>query len=196
MKRKVIGNIKPGLLFILSAPAGTGKTTLMQMITKEFPSVIASISFTTRPPRGSEVNGVDYHFVSEEEFLQKIKHGDFLEYVQLYGHYYGTSKKWVEEKLAQGNHVLLVIDTQGAALLKEKVDAISVFLSPPSLEVLELRLVNRKTDSPEVIRARLERAKEEMKMINLYDYCIVNDNLEVAYAVLRSILIAEEHKIR
>lgn len=196
MTTKILGNSKPGRLYILSAPAGTGKTTLMERLTKEFSCVIASVSYTTREPRIGEIQGVHYNFVTPDQFQKMVKEGDFLEHVDLFGYQYGTSKKWVEEHLNQGYNVVLVIDTQGAALLKGKVDAVTIFLSPPSLEELEKRLVNRKTDNPEVIQRRLARAVEEMAQKYAYDYSIVNDDLEVAYQVFRSILIAEEHKIR
>ena len=111
---QVLGNISKGLIFVVSAPAGTGKTTLTQMLVDEFPCVIESISFTTRKIRGDEVQGVHYNFISKEEFEEKIADGDFLEYAEIYGEYYGTSRSWVESKRNEGKHVVLVIDTQGA----------------------------------------------------------------------------------
>lgn len=196
MKQKLLGNLSRGLVFILSAPAGTGKTTLAQMLTKEFSHVVTSVSFTTRAPRGGEIDGVHYNFISKEEFVERIHAGEFLEYVQLYGDYYGTSRKWVIEHQLKGKHVVLVIDTQGAALLKGKLDAISIFVQPPSIEELEKRLLARKTDSLESIGTRLEWAKKEIEAKDQYDYTLVNDDLKTAYQILRSILIAEEHKVR
>ena len=117
MTLKLLGNAKRGLAFIVSAPAGTGKTTLVQMLTDEFPCVVANISYTTRQPRGDEVHGRDYHFLTVAEFEEKIVAGDFLEHVELYNNYYGTSRRWIESQLDAGKHVVLVIDTQGAALL-------------------------------------------------------------------------------
>ena len=187
---------RSGLLFILSAPAGTGKTTLMQMLIKEFAHVIASVSCTTRQPRQGEVDGVDYHFISHEEFSNRIENGEFLEYVQLYGNYYGTSKVWVERQRAAGKHVFLVIDTQGALLLTNRSDAILIFLAPPSLEELERRLKSRMTETPAVIAKRLEWAEKELKMWAYYDYLITNDQLSIAFDVLRSIVVAEEHRVR
>jgi len=187
---------KRGLLFILSAPAGTGKTTLMTMLANEFPRVVASISFTTRLPRDGEEEGRHYFFISKDEFEKKIKADEFLEYVELYGEFYGTSRLWVEGKLAQGIHVVLVIDTQGAKLLKGKIPAITIFVVPPSLEELEKRLRLRKTEDEKVIERRLAWAKKELTAQNIYDYLIVNDDLAIAYEALRSILIAEEHRIR
>lgn len=194
--QKLLGNGKKGFLVVLSAPAGTGKTTLMDMLKKEFDCVLPSISYTSRPPRPNEIDGRDYHFISKEEFEQKIQDGDFLEYVTLYGDYYGTSEKWVLAKQAEGKHVFLVIDTQGAQQLKGKLPAIFIFVQPPSLEELRARLLKRSTETEEMMNKRLNWAKEEITRSGMYDYVIVNDNLEMAYQVLRSIMIAEERKNR
>jgi len=196
MTMRLLGNLEKGLVFILSAPAGTGKTTLVQMLTHEFSCVVASISYTTRQPRPGEINGVHYYFIDKSEFEDHIAKEEFLEYVQLYGDYYGTSRLWVENEQNQGKHVILVIDTQGAKFLKEKLRATSIFILPPSIEELERRLIHRQTDSPEVITKRVQWAKEELFSQNLYEYRIVNDNLAIAYQALRSILIAEEHRVR
>lgn len=192
----LLGNRKRGLIFILSAPAGTGKTTLVQLLTRDFSSVVASISYTTRHPRPGEVDGIHYYFLTQEEFIKRMEAGEFLEHVKLYGDYYGTSKIWVEDQLAQGKHVILVIDTQGAALLKGKIEATSIFVAPPSIEELGRRLKARQTENEEVIERRLFWAKKEMAAQGKYDYLIINDDLSSAYQVLRSILIAEEHRIR
>lgn len=196
MKNNLLGNLKKGLLFVISAPAGTGKTTLVQLLTRDFSCVIASISYTTRRPREGEVDGIHYHFISKEEFLKKVKDGDFLEHVELYGDYYGTSRSWVEEKLHQGKHVVLVIDTQGAELLRAKIETVSIFVSPPSSKELERRLKGRQADSDESIERRLAWSIKEMAVKDRYDYLVVNDDLSDAYQVLRSILIAEEHRMR
>lgn len=193
---KLLGNLNRGLLFILSAPAGTGKTTLVQKLVSEFPSVVASISYTTRQPRKGEVEGKHYFFLKKEEFEQRIASQDFLEHVELFGHYYGTSRSWVEKKLNEGMHVFLVIDTQGAQQLKHNTNAIFIFVKPPSIEELEKRLRDRNTEPLDVIENRLNIARKEMLAEKYYDYQIVNDNLETAYQVLRSIIIAEEHRIR
>lgn len=190
-----------GLLFIVSAPAGTGKTTLVSKLTGEFLNVVTSVSYTTRKPRPGEVEGVHYHFVTKEQFEQRM--GEFLEYVTLYGDYYGTSQKWVEEQQDKGKHVILTIDTQGAMKLKamqlkkrQALPSVYIFIQPPSLQVLKERLIRRKTETPEVIEARLEWARQEMKLAGEYDYNIVNDELRHAYEALRSIFIAEQHKVR
>lgn len=183
-----------GLLFIVSAPAGTGKTTLVNMLAAEFPNVIASISYTTRGPRDGEVNGKHYHFISDSEFEAKIAAQDFLEHVKLYGYYYGTSRQWIVDQQKQGKHVILVIDTQGALQLKGHIPSVLVFISPPSLEILRERLLKRQTEAPEMVEKRLEWAKIEMQRVPQYDYLVLNDDLNVAYQILRSIVIAESHR--
>lgn len=191
---ELLGNLKKGLPFIVSAPAGTGKTTLVKRLVKEFPCVSASVSCTTRSPRPGEHEGRDYHFLTEKQFNDRIVAGDFLEYVQLYDCFYGTSRTAVFKQLEEGKHVILTIDTQGAQKLRELFPAVTIFIEPPSLEVLRKRLMSRHTESPERIKERLEWAEKEMLAAGQYDYIIVNDNLDTAYEVLRSIIIAEEHK--
>ncbi len=185
-----------GLVFVISAPAGTGKTTLVRMLIEEFNRVVESISFTTRPPRPNEVPGRDYYFISPEEFEGKIAQGEFLEYAKVFGNYYGTSRKFVESQQEKGKHVILVIDTQGALQLKGKINAVFIFISPPSLEELRFRLHRRKLDTEEAMEHRLSWAEKEMALSSRYDYHIVNDHLKTAYDALRSILIAEEHRNR
>lgn len=188
--------MKRGFVFVISAPAGTGKTTLVKMLKEEFHQVVDSISFTTRPPRPNEVEGRDYHFITKEQFKQKIQEGEFLEYAEVFHQYYGTSRKFVEMQQEKGKHVILVIDTQGAMQLMGRFDAVYIFISPPSLEELMARLYRRKSEDEEAIRTRLSWAEKEMALAPKYNYHIVNDNLKVAYEVLRSILIAEEHRNR
>jgi len=190
-----------GSLFIVSAPAGTGKTTLVDMLLKEFSSAIASISFTTRKPRAGEIEGKHYHFLSPEEFEKRIAEDEFLEYVTLYGDYYGTSTEWVKSYLNAGTDVILVIDTQGARLLRSRCTAslpsrlVTLFIAPPSLLELEKRLRGRATDAEEKIEQRLKCAQVEIEEMKFYDYGIVNDDLNAAYDALRSIYIAEKHRI-
>lgn len=181
-----------GKLFILSAPAGTGKTTLVNRLVKDLPNVVQSISYTTRAPRSGERNGVHYHFVSKEEFEKRVASQDFLEYVTLYGDYYGTSKEAVEQSLAAGKNVFLVIDTQGALKLQGKVPATFIFVSPPSIEVLKERLERRKSEPREVIALRLKIASEEIAKKGQYDYEIVNDDINDAYKQLKQIVLLEE----
>lgn len=185
-----------GLVFVVSAPAGTGKTTLVQRLAKEMEHIKPSISFTTRQPRNGEENGVDYCFISKSEFESKIRNGEFLEYVELYGDYYGTSRMWVEEQLKKGNHVVLVIDTQGGLKLKGAIPAIFVFIEPPSLDELKRRLLSRKTESANSVDKRLACAEREIQQGKQYDYRIINDQLDAAYQALKSIFVAEEHRIR
>ncbi|MGL5625914.1 MAG: guanylate kinase [Candidatus Rhabdochlamydia sp.] len=197
MSQPMLGNFLNGFVFVLSAPAGTGKTTLVRMLSQEFDCIVENVSYTTRPPRSNELDGKDYFFISEKEFESKIKKGDFLEYAKVFGYNYGTSREYVTSRQKRGKHVFLVIDTQGAMQLKEKkFPAIYIFLSPPSLEVLESRLLKRKTEDEKTLARRLSWAEQELKKISCYDYHIVNDSLEHAYAVLRSIIIAEEHRVR
>ena len=163
------------------------------MLVKEFQGVVVrSRSSTTRAPRGHEKDGVDYDFLSRAEFEKQT---DFLEKAEIYGNLYGTRKSVVEKFLGQGKHVVLVIDTQGALHVKQMMEAVFIFISPPSFEELERRLTARHTEDKEAIEARLEWSKGEMKMLPHYDYNIVNDDLEVAYQIFRSVFIAEEHKI-
>ncbi|NGX26771.1 MAG: Guanylate kinase [Chlamydiae bacterium] len=192
---KVLGNLQKGLVFVISAPAGTGKTTLARMLIDEFPCVTESISCTTRPSRKGEMKDVDYHYIPKEEFTAKIDAGEFLEYAEVFGQYYGTLKFTVEKKLREKEHVILVIDTQGAMLLHEQnYPAVFIFIQPPSMGELRSRLFNRKTEEEEHIEERLKWAEHEIEMAKKYDYIITNDNLHRAYEILRSIFIAEEHK--
>lgn len=194
MRRKLLGNRKRGLVFVVSAPAGTGKTTLVDMLEKEFSCVLRSVSYTTRPQRQGEVTGQHYYFITKQEFEKKIANNEFLEFVTLYGYYYGTAYETVQKQQELGKHVILVIDTQGALKLKGRFPATFIFLMPPSMEVLRQRLISRSTESVDVIEERLNWAQSEMELAKEYDYCIVNDDLNTAYQVLRSILIAEEHR--
>lgn len=197
MSEKVLGNKDRGLLFVISAPAGTGKSTLVEMLLNEFPDAIAeSCSWTTRPPRAGEIAKRHYEFVSTQDFEEKIAQQDFLEYAKVFGNYYGTQREEVTRLQALGKHVLLVIDTQGALQVQNQVPAIFIFISPPSLEELSRRLFKRRTEDEQNIQERLLRAKQEIALSPHYDYHIVNNHLDVTYQVLRSILIAEEHKMR
>jgi len=191
---KLLGGLKEGLIFVLSAPAGTGKTTLVRMLCEEFDCVQESVSFTTRSARANEVQGRDYFFISIAEFEKRIADNDFLEYAKVFGNYYGTSRSLVEQQRKMGKYVVLIIDTQGALQLMGCLQAVFVFLIPPSMSELRRRLESRKSDSPEVIEQRLSWAESEIAIANRYDYQIVNDHLKTAYEVLRSILIAEEHR--
>ncbi len=195
MHEKLLGTLKKGIVFVVSAPAGTGKTTLARMLVDEFPAVTESISCTTRPIRPGEIADKDYHFLTREEFAQKLQAGEFLEHAEVFGNSYGTLKSHVDKKVKQGQHVILVIDTQGALELKKrKYPAVFIFIRPPSMGELRARLFNRKTEAKEDVEERLHWAEEELLRAEDYDYIVINDNLHRAFEILRSILITEEHK--
>lgn len=191
----LLGKTKQGLVFLMSAPAGTGKTTLLHMLLDEFPSVVESISCTTRPPRPGEEDGEHYHFLSDKEFDRRIEEGKFLEHAEVFGIRYGTSTKIVEDLLGKKKHVFMVVDTQGAIAVQTKLEAVSIFLSAPSREEQKRRLVDRKTESEEMLERRLAWADHELEQIHHYTYHIVNDNLNTAYQSLRAVFIAETHKV-
>ncbi len=184
-----------GLLLVVSSPSGAGKTTLCHRLMAEFPEVIFSVSYTTRPIRRGEKDGVDYHFVDHATFERMVDQGEFAEWASVHGNNYGTTVAAVREALENGRHVLFDIDYQGARQLKARFEreAVLVFVLPPSLEVLEERLRKRATDAPEAIERRLINAQEEfnvLKQYGLYQYLIVNDDLPRAYDKLRAISIA------
>jgi guanylate kinase len=182
-----------GLLIVISAPSGTGKTTLCHMLLEEFPNMEFSISYTTRKPRPGELNGRDYFFVDRKTFERMIEEGDFLEWAEVYGNLYGTSKSQVLKALKEGKDILLDIDTQGALQVKKNFpEAVLIFILPPSLKELERRLKKRGTDDEETIKKRLQIAREEIRKALEYDYIVVNDILEVAFERLRSIITAEK----
>lgn len=182
-----------GTLLVISAPSGAGKTTLLKRIMTEVPGLGFSISHTTRPPRPGEQNGVDYHFVSREEFLAMREAGAFLEWAEVHTNLYGTSKQAVAEKLATGVDVFLDIDVQGARQIKAagELAAVFLFIAPPSWQELEKRLRGRGTESAETVGVRLANARKEMAEAHWYDYLIVNDNLAVATEMLQAVILAE-----
>jgi guanylate kinase len=188
MKRK-------GQLFIISAPSGTGKTTLCNMLLKEFKNISYSVSYTTRAPRAREVNGKDYYFVDVLEFESMILKGGFLEYAKVHGNLYGTSKIAVLKSLENGRDILLDIDVQGAMRIKRETGlGVYIFVSPPSIEILRERLQMRNDTSPENIELRLKNAEMEMAQSANYDYIVENDILEEAYRKLAAIYVAETSK--
>jgi len=184
----------PGLLLVLSAPSGAGKTTLAHRLLKETPGAVFSISVTTRRPRGKEREGVDYHFVDVATFQEKIERGEFVEWAEVHGHFYGSPQSVVDEARARKGVAIFDIDVQGGQAIKRKhPDAVTVFVLPPSMEELERRLRDRQTDSDETIRRRMLAARSEMERgIASYDYVVINDDFERAYSDLRSVVVAEQ----
>ena len=180
-----------GSLFIVAAPSGAGKTTLVRALLSRDAALRLSVSYTTRAPREGEVSGVAYHFVSVTDFLARRDHGEFLEWAEVHGNYYATSRRWLEEQLAAGHDVLLEIDCQGAAQVRKAFPrAVGVFILPPSFEVLEARLRGRGTDSEEVIARRLAGSRDEMRQVDQFDYVIINNDLQVALDELATVVRA------
>lgn len=179
-------------VFIISAPSGSGKSTLVKAVREWDPSIRFSISYTTRPPRGQERPGESYHYLSEAQFLARIERDEFLEFARVFGYYYGTHRGVLEEARAAGCDLLLDIDVQGARQLKDRIaDAVTIFVLAPSRKELEQRLRARSEDSEEVIARRLRAAAEEIRDYRLYDYVIVNDQIETSVETLKSIIRAE-----
>lgn len=181
-----------GCLFVISAPSGSGKTTLVQKLIRSFSDLRFSVSYTTRGPRGAERDGVDYHFVTRDEFQEKIRKAEFLEWAEVHGNLYGTSKVETERIRAGGQDILLDVDVQGAdQVRKAEPEAVTMFVMPPSFQVLEERLRGRKQDSPEVIEGRLAGARREIDRYRDYHYVLVNDGIEETAELLKSIVLAE-----
>lgn len=179
-----------GKLIVVSAPSGAGKTTLSRMAVNRIGNLKFSISYTTRAPRGEEVNGVDYRFVDKDEFQRMAANGDFLEHAKVHDNYYGTAKKDLEDLKEDGVNVILDIDVQGAAQLRKAnvTDAVFVFIVPPSPEECRKRLLGRGFDSEEVIESRVKASISEIKEASMYDYIIINDDLEAAFGAFKAIL--------
>ncbi len=197
---------KTALLLVVSAPSGAGKSTLCNRLIEKFPGMTYSISCTTRAPRGEEKNREHYHFLSREEFSVRVSKGEFLEHAEVHGNFYGTLKQTVEEALAGGRDIIMDIDVQGAAQIREvcaKLPAedparqgfVDIFIAPPSMEELRKRLCGRSTDTEAVIENRLRNAEEEMKHCDLYRHRVINDDLDEALKNLERI-VEEEHQKR
>lgn len=177
-----------GQLFIVSAPSGAGKSSLVKALLEKDPAIRLSISYTTRAPRPGEVDGVHYHFVSREDFQARLERGEFLESAEVYGNYYGTSQPWIEAEMAAGRDILLEIDWQGAAQVRRLMPrAKSIFILPPSIAELRRRLEGRGTDSAEVVARRMAAAAEDVSHALEFDYLVVNEDFDAAVADLLAI---------
>jgi len=186
-----------GILFIVSAPSGTGKTTIVRRILKEFPEIVFSISATTRKKRHNEKDGVDYLFLTEDEFRNKIEAGEFAEWEKFYDYYYGTFRDYIDKNLQKGSSVLLEIDVKGALKLKECYpDAVLIFIVPPSFDELVSRLKNRQTEDEIDLKKRIERAELELRLKDKFDYFIHNVEIEKAVSDVKSLIenIIKENK--
>lgn len=183
---------KRGNIIIIVAPSGTGKSTLIKRLKEEFRDLHWSVSFTTREMREGEVDGKHYFYISRDEFLKKRDQGDFIEWAEVHGNFYGTSLGFVNSKVNHGYSLLFDLDVQGADNMKKQFgnEATAIFIAPPSLEALRERLIGRGTDSEDVIKLRLENAQKELERQNDYDHVVVNDDLDKAYEDLRKIVSA------
>ncbi len=188
-------NMIQGALYILSAPSGAGKTSLVKQLITDMDDLVVSVSHTTRSMRPGETNGTDYHFVAIDEFEAMIGQQAFLEYARVFDNYYGTARKTVEAHLSAGYDVILEIDWQGAQQIRKLMSCQSIFILPPSIEVLRQRLKNRAQDSEEVINRRMQDAVNEMQHYAEFDYLIVNDDFQQALVEIKSIIIANRMKL-
>jgi guanylate kinase len=186
-----------GLLFIVSAPSGTGKTTLVERLVQDLPNLHMSRSYTSRAARPGEQNGVDYNFISRDRFAAMVRDGAFLEWADVFGHCYGTAAADTEAMLARGHDVVLVIDVQGARQVRSRgIENVGIFVLPPSADILEQRLRGRSKDSEEQIRQRLDTACREVGEYAEYEYVVVNDELEAAVARIGAIVLAERARVK
>jgi len=186
-----------GTLFIISAPSGAGKTSLVKVLCEDNVSLRTSVSFTTRSIRPGEENGVHYHFVNHDDFEAMLERSEFLESANVFGNYYGTSQVWVEEQLNSGTDVILEIDWQGALQVRKLIpDSVSIFILPPSRQALEERLNGRGQDDAEVIAKRMAQAKDEMSHYSEFEYLVINDDFNVALSELRTIITAQRLRAR
>ena len=186
---------REGIILIISAPSGAGKTTLCHALLKRFPTMQESVSYTTRPPRAGEVHGVDYFFVSRGEFQRMVDSDAFAEWAEVHGNLYGTALATIDEARKSGVDLVLDIDCQGARRLKEQIErCVYIFILPPSMEELRRRLDSRSSDAREAIDLRIERAAGEIREARWYDYIIINDNLETAFEELSAIVVAHSRR--
>ena len=185
-----------GLPIIISAPSGTGKTTILRVLKKHLPDLNFSVSHTTRSPRENEQDGVDYHFTTKENFIGMTEHGEFLEWAQIHDNYYGTARKNIADTLKKGNDLVLELDVQGVESLRDlKYQGIYIFILPPSMEELEKRLTGRGTESDNQIKQRLETGKKEISKSHLYDYAVTNVNVDESVDTILAIIRAEKKRM-
>jgi guanylate kinase len=184
------GTPQQGKLIVFAAPSGTGKSTIAKAILEAFPNISFSVSATTRPIREGEQNGREYYFISKSEFEEKLQRGEFIEYSKHFDNYYGTLKSVAEHALSSGKHLLLDLDVHGSMAVKKLYGprALLIFIKPPSLEVLRSRLMSRRTETPEAIQRRLERAEYELSFCNQFDAVVVNDSLQKAIDEVKSLI--------
>ena len=195
LNAKEIARPDCGNLIVVSAPSGAGKSTLVHRVLQCDPLLRFSVSYTTRKARGAERNGVEYYFVSENDFAEMRERGEFLESAQVHGFLYGTKRELIDQTLATGHDAILDIDVQGAAQIRGSLPgAVTVFILPPSRQVLQLRLESRNLNEPTDIERRIRNATEEVRTYNDFDYVIVNDDLERATAALQALIVGERHR--
>ncbi|MBL0226494.1 MAG: guanylate kinase [Geobacteraceae bacterium] len=186
---------REGIILIISAPSGAGKTTLCRSLMERFPSMKESVSYTTRPPRNGELHGIDYFFVSREEFQRMVDCDAFAEWAEVHGNLYGTALATIDEARKNGVDLVLDIDCQGARRLKEQIErCVYIFVLPPSMAELRRRLETRSSDDQAVIDLRIERAAGEIREARWYDYIIINDNFDTAFEELSSIVVAQSRR--
>ncbi|PKM77753.1 MAG: guanylate kinase [Firmicutes bacterium HGW-Firmicutes-15] len=189
--------VRRGILFVISGPSGVGKGTIKDALLLKLQDIKLSISATTRSMREGEMEGLDYFYLSPEEFTAKLENDEFLEYAPVYSNMYGTPRKYVMDNIQRGYDVLLEIDIQGALKVKDKMpEGVFIFIQPPSIEALAQRINGRGKDSPESIQTRLAACREEMAMVIHYDYLVINDELDEAMNKVQSIIIAERCRVK
>ena len=185
-----------GVLIVISGPSGAGKGTICEALLEKHEEIVLSVSATTRSPRKGEVDGVNYHFLSKETFVSRIKEDDFLEHAQVYGNYYGTPKSDVQKISDSGRDVILEIDIQGALKVKEQSnEGVFIFILPPSMEELKQRIIKRGSETPESLMTRFKSAYKEINYVSKYNYAVVNDTVENAVEKIEGILLAEKCRV-
>lgn len=189
--------LKKGKVIVISAPSGTGKTTVCRKLLEQNPDIVFSVSYTTRQKRSSEIDGKDYHFVSENKFKQLVKQNKFVEWAKVHNHYYGTPKQPLLKAINSGNDILLDIDVQGGKNIKKIFpDGIFIFLLPPSWSDLKQRIIHRGQDNIKEIKLRLKNVVKELKYVKYYDYVVINDKLDTTIKIISDIIKSNKYKIK